>query len=412
MKLLQKLEGAFKTNLREHLKNGGLLLSGSTLTSVLAFVTSIVYANVLPKEIYGEYRYLLGIFNIFNSLALTGMNTAVTQAVSRGHDGALIATIKTQMRWGMAHTLIGVGASIIFLLSSQVMTAIGMLLISLMAPISNALNTTQAFLQGKRAYKATNYATIFQSFLVYGSLITVAYFTKTTLWILAANLIAVLGSNIIIFFWVKRSFNPPLDGDASTSVFGTKLSLISALRIIADQMDVFIVHNLMSPIDLAIFAVTTTIPDRLRGQWKIAQSLQLPNHSKRVLTEIVPPLRKKAMLLAAAAITVCVPIAFCMPWLFTFIYKQYAPYAYLAQIYTFSIVGGLSLLPYTALLSQQREKPILASVGLSIAVYLPLLIAGTVLFGLPGAVIAKTINSYVELGISWMMLEIDLRRLR
>src|SRR5688572_20479176 len=52
----------------------------------VSIALAVAFANLLPKETYGTYRYVLSIANAFGFLALTGMNAAVTRSVARGHD--------------------------------------------------------------------------------------------------------------------------------------------------------------------------------------------------------------------------------------------------------------------------------------------------------------------------------------
>ena len=55
---------------------------GQGINAILAFALTIAFANMIPKETYGIYRYILSIAGILNIFTLKGMNTAVVQAVA------------------------------------------------------------------------------------------------------------------------------------------------------------------------------------------------------------------------------------------------------------------------------------------------------------------------------------------
>ena len=77
-------EKYIKTDMVYLARSGFWLLfgQGTTLLSVLAL--SIVFANFLPKETYGTYKYILSLTGIFSIFTLPGMTTALIRATARG----------------------------------------------------------------------------------------------------------------------------------------------------------------------------------------------------------------------------------------------------------------------------------------------------------------------------------------
>ena len=114
MSILQQLEHRLKINVREHAKNSSLLVVGSFIAAIFGLGVNILFANTLSKEVFGEYRFILGLFNTFNSFALSGMNIAVVQAVARGHEGALASSIRYQLKWAIPHAIGGFIAASFF----------------------------------------------------------------------------------------------------------------------------------------------------------------------------------------------------------------------------------------------------------------------------------------------------------
>ena len=110
--LLRWSEKYTKTDMVYLTKGGSLLTIGQFIASSSAFILSIGFANLLPEETYGTYKYVLSIFPILAIFTLQGMNTAAARAVSNKLDG----TIQDSLSYRMRFSLYGSGASLLIAL--------------------------------------------------------------------------------------------------------------------------------------------------------------------------------------------------------------------------------------------------------------------------------------------------------
>lgn len=397
MSFFSFLERKLKINVREHAKNSILLAAGSFIASLAGLAVNILFANILAKETFGEYRFILGLFNTFNSFALTGMNVAVVQAVARGHEGALLSSIRYQLKWAIPHTLGGLIAAMIFWLNGQSTAAICLALIALVMPISNAFNTYTAFLQGKKAFQAFTASNAIQAIIVYVTIAAAAIATKHVVIITLANITATLLANAITYAWTLAKYKPNSTDEPGAIVYGRNISVLWGLRLAAEQIDTFLIHGLLGPAQLASYAVITTIPERLKGFIKIGPSVVLPDYANRTLAEIVPPLRKKMLLMFIGLGIVTAGYVILCPPVFSIIYPLYKDIIPLAQLYGTSFILGLWSIPLTILFSQQESKTlgkILAASSISQGVIMAVgLFAG----GLLGAVIGKLVFQGIQM---------------
>src|SRR5665213_3415929 len=107
--LLRKSERIFKTDMVYLVKNGSWLGFAQVASTLLAFGMSLFFANVVSKDVYGNYKYIMAATGILGAVSLSGLGTVVTQGVAQGHDGVLKDAVRTSLRWG---TLIAGGAII------------------------------------------------------------------------------------------------------------------------------------------------------------------------------------------------------------------------------------------------------------------------------------------------------------
>lgn len=397
MSLLHHLEGVLKTDLRSHIKNGGWLVIGSGIVSALSLIMSIVFANALSKESFGDYRYALGLLNVFNSFSLSGMNTAVAQAVARGFDGTLAASVRYQFKWAIPHALGGLVAAAIFWSQGNTLAALCLGLFAVFIPSSNALNTYSGFLQGRKLFSTLSTTTIIQSLAVY-ALVTIAVFsTRDALWLTVALITATILSNITVFSWVMWRFKPKEATDPQAITYGRNLSFLWGLRLAAEQIETFLIHGFLGPAALATFAVITTAPERLKGYIKIAPSIVLPNHANRTLAEIVPPLRKKMLLMGLGLVIISIVYILLCPLLFGWVYPLYSDAVPLAQLYGISLILGLWQIP-SAIFQSQQEASVLGKILASSSIFQALIMGiGVIAGGLFGAVLGKLIFQALQL---------------
>lgn len=109
-RLLRWSERYTKTDMIYLASSGWWLNLDVAIQSTLSLLLSITLANLLLPTVYGTYQYLVSIAALVAALCLSGMNSAVTQAVARGHEGVLRTSINFQLRWSVVPatlTLIG-----------------------------------------------------------------------------------------------------------------------------------------------------------------------------------------------------------------------------------------------------------------------------------------------------------------
>src|SRR3989344_1427326 len=102
---LKRTSEYFKTDIIYTLKGGSFLSLGNFFGIMANFALAFFFARLLPKEIYGTYSYIIAWISVLGAFALTGMDTAVIQSVSRGFDNSLIAGLKKKIRYGFLGTL-------------------------------------------------------------------------------------------------------------------------------------------------------------------------------------------------------------------------------------------------------------------------------------------------------------------
>src|SRR3989338_7381802 len=103
--LLNSVSNLFGTNIAYIIKGGSALTLNNFFSIAANFALAFFFARLLPKEIYGTYSYILAWISVLGVFALTGMDMAVIQSVSRGFESSLVLGLKKKIRYGTLGTL-------------------------------------------------------------------------------------------------------------------------------------------------------------------------------------------------------------------------------------------------------------------------------------------------------------------
>jgi len=139
---------------------------------------SIAYANLLPKDVYGTYQYLIALSGLVSAFMLTGMGNAVVQAVARGYEGTLKAGFRAQLKWALVPALVSVGIAVYYFIHGNIEIGLGLLIIAACAPLAQAYGTYGSLLEGKRDFRRLFYFSFIVSTAPYVALLIVLWWSK------------------------------------------------------------------------------------------------------------------------------------------------------------------------------------------------------------------------------------------
>jgi O-antigen/teichoic acid export membrane protein len=343
-------------------------------SSMLSIAQVIVFANFLPKESYGTYKYILSAASAFGFLTLTGMNAAVTQMTSKGSDGILSYSVRLQLRFNALYTAAAVALSAYYWIHRNVPLSLGLLIIGVTFPINAALSTYGAYLSGKKDFRRAAQYGMFSNLFYSLLLITTTVLTKNVIAIVAAY---ALGSLLpVLFFYTRteRSLNasePTSEEKRELATYGGHLSFLNILSTIGRYLDKIVLFHAAGAVQLAVYSLAQAVPDRVEGYFKSWNTILLPKLSERTTHSIRPVFYKRIgqsmiigalvaagyWLIAPAAFRLILPnyldsVEYSRIIMLSFIFTMPAAYVsnvfrsqrVISVIYTSSIFGNLTLI--------------------------------------------------------------------
>lgn len=396
-KLLRWSEKYTKTDM-VYLAHGGFWLTlGQVVSAASSLLLSLAFANLLPKETFGIYKYVLSAAGILAIPTLHGMGTAVTQAVARGHEGSFVPALKARIRWGLIGGVTGLALAGYYYLQGNATLAISFLITAVFLPIMDPFSTYDALLQGKKMFGVSSrYGMISQVAATFSMVITLLA-TKNIFIILLAYFIPWTVLRFIFLKITLKKFPPNQSQDEKTIPYGKNLSIINILTTVAAYMDRFLVFHFLGAVELAVYSIAIAFPENIRNFFKFIQPLALPKFANQEKTETKKYLFHKMWRMAAVIVVIIVLYIIAAPLVFKLLMPKYMDAVLYSQLFSVSLIYFVIALPVSALQAQLEQKKLYRFYTTTSLFQLATLLPMAYFFGIMGVILSRIVSRFFQI---------------
>jgi len=390
--LLRWSEKYTKTDMVYVGKSGFWLAVHQGIATIISFVLSILFAKYVSRDAFGIYKYILSVAGFVSAFSLSGMNTAIVRAVSQGRDGTFARSLPLQLRWTAGQFLVNASISGYYFFNGNTPYSIAFAIIAIFGPISTITNSFGSYLQGKQNFRTYSLYSIYSSSVYFVVIAAVTMFSPSFLYLVAAYFLSTALGNTYFCFRTLKKF-PARNKELRTEdvQYAKRLSLMTIVGSAANQIDSIIVYQLLGPTQLAVYAFSTLVPDRLRGILGVLTSTALPKLAEKSTITAESMLRKQVVL-ALLAVMVIVIYIVSAPYLYYYLFNNYLEAVWYSQVYALSLLALPSLITVPSLYAQRNERALVAiNVGLPL-IKLAISFGAIALWDILGAIIAKLIH--------------------
>lgn len=404
-KFLKWTEQWTKTDMIYLASGGFWLVLLQIVSSGSALLLSLAFANLLPKEIYGDYKYIISLASIIGASSLSGMNMAVTQAIAKGFEGALRKSFIVQIKWGVFQVIIGIIGFFYFLNINNTVFAISFLLLGLFLPIINSTNTYLAYFNGKKNFKAVFYSTAISTLTSAAAILIAIFFWKTTLALVIAYVISNTLTNAFLYFRTLRKYKPENLESTDTIPYGKHLSLMNVSNILASNADKIIIYHFLGATNLAIYYFATAIPNQFRGIFKIIQALALPKMSQKEKTEVRGKILDKIKNVFLSTSVAIIAYIILSKYIYQYVFPQYLDSLNYSRVFSISLIFTAIAMIFISVLQSQAEVKHLYRYNIISSVFQIITIfTMTYLFGLWGAILSNIISAFFNSSFLYILI--------
>jgi O-antigen/teichoic acid export membrane protein len=394
---LRSLERYTKTDM-VYLASGGFWLALDQVGGALmAFGLAIAFANFIPKETYGTYRYLLSAFWTLTAFTLTGLPVAVSQAVARGREGAYKMTLVPSIVAGIPLAFISLGTSVYYLAQGNASFGIAFIVIAVFGPFIQPAYLFGSFLTGRKDYRASSlFGLVLYAIPSIALFATMFVSTNPIVFLgvyLATNVVAgVLLTAATFIFW--RPNDVP---DLGVRKLGGHFSAMNLLSTVAQQIDKIVVFHYLGAVELAVYAFAIALPEQIKGIFNSVSILALPKFVTRPFHEVRANFWNRLWLFTGGMAIIAIIYIIIAPFVFTLFFPAYREAIVYSQIYALSLIPIGNALPVTLLQAHEAKRELYLFNILSPVFQIGTLILFTSWYGLIGAIAARIVGRFAGL---------------
>lgn len=370
-------------------------------TNLISIVLVFIYANLLPKETYGLFQYALAIIGTLNIFTLTGMNSAVSQAVASGKEGVLRASVRYQLKWNMLMFGAAGILGIYYFFMGNLHLAGALFLLGLSVPITNAFSTYTAFLDGKKAFRLNSLFGIGATALYVICMSTAVILSGEFIWLIIAYASASLAASILFYAITLQHFQP-VESEASSAItYGWKLTGIGVMTPLVSQLDKVILANFWGATELAVYSLATVIPNRATTSLKSLMSVGFPKFAMRTPEEINKVFFRRIFQGMVIGLFCAVAYILISPYLFFYLLPKYLDSIAYSQILAISFIFALPNRYISLLLESQKfSKKIFINSTIQNLLRIACYIFFGIWSGIFGLVVAHVLLSFIGMLIN------------
>lgn len=359
----------------------------------MTFGLAIAFAHLVPKETYGQYKYVLSIISLLGTVTLTGLGTAVMQSVSRGYEGTIEYAFWKNIKWSILF-FSGAGIiSIYYFLHQNFTLGISMLIVGCLWPFFNSTNLYSTLLVAKKDFRRlTIYFDIIGNLVPYLALFTTMFFTTNPLWFVMVYIISNTLIGLILYKRIISIYKPNKNIDPEMMSYSKHLSFVGVIAGIAGSLDQILVFHYIGATELAIYNFAMAIPDQIKGPIKSLTNMIFPKIAEKNDKEIREGMNHKMMVLFVLGICLTVGYIIIAPFIFHTFFPKYSESIFYSQIFSLSFLWITSLPASTYLDAKKKIKEIYFSNIFGSSLQIIILFVSVIQWGLFGLVLARVIT--------------------
>jgi O-antigen/teichoic acid export membrane protein len=307
-------------------QNAGFLFALRAVQMLLRLLVLRVVVTTLDHTQFGHYQFILSCLAMLMIFALPGLNYSVMQSAARGYFGDFRRAVKRALAGSTIASVVLFGLGIYF---RELRSAF--FLAALLFPVAYGLDQWKSLRIGTEDFRGYMKIEGTLSLLIAITTVLAVHYRPGDLLVPLASLLAMQTVvNVAVTVSALRRIPDHAPSERGTIGYGTRMTVYSALDIVAREIDKILVALFLSPAVLALYAAAERIPGVVKGVMQDIAGLLAPRFAKR--TRYTATL--DSVLRAFGWVVGAVEVAFAftlLPWVIVLIfgesYRESIPYA-------------------------------------------------------------------------------------
>jgi O-antigen/teichoic acid export membrane protein len=320
--LSRRIGRALKMDFDYVAQGGAWLTVDHVINVATSIATTVVLTNVVGKDTYGSYTYLMGIFMLLLPITVSGISNAMIRSIARGHEGVLWKGTRTRLLGGFAVTIVLAGVSTFFYYQQRMELAWVTAAVCILYPFAFAADDYKSYYQARRDFYAYAVVDSAVNILVCAATIVAALTSGSLLAILGANLASRGVGNLAAFYFAyTRRENDSTDPEFGR--LGRNFSIVAAINNVSFTIDQVLVGSLFSMEIMASYGLATRLSEPFRVIGFLINRLAWPKAVKMGGAEAARKFYSKFFILLAVLVLMAAGVLGLFPLLIRWVFPRY-----------------------------------------------------------------------------------------
>lgn len=339
--LLYRGETALKVDMRYIMAGGFWTLLRFVAGLAASIASMIAFGNLLSKENYGTYSYLLSLGSSLGFLTLSGIGPGVIRAVAQNKESLLPFALKLQLRYNLLATITIAIAGFYYWAHGNTLFAISLAILAVVIPLEAAYHIFEHILIGRKRFDTLTLLTSFSAIGSATATVIALLLTDSVLVLVTVYGVASLGPSYLAYWLVTRNLaktepDPEEARELSRTAFHiTGAGIIGTLAQYVDKITLF---QAAGPAALAVYGFAVAGPERVKGLMKDWVNIALPRLAHREIHEIRRLFYKRITLSFLAGAVAAAAYIFVAPLFFKFLLPKYLDSILYSQAYSLGLL--------------------------------------------------------------------------
>ncbi|MBI5405849.1 oligosaccharide flippase family protein [Candidatus Kaiserbacteria bacterium] len=323
-----------KTDMVYLASRSGLGVIAQVTISLATLAFAVVVGHYLPKETYGEYKYVLSIIAILSLFSLNSIGGAVFQSTAKGYTGALHQGFWANIRWSFFVFSGALALALYYFWFHNPVLAAEILIGGSLSPLLASASLYSPFLDGKKDFTRQMLYSIIDNIFTTGVMVVAVLLTTSPLLLVCAYFIS---NTLGAFYFYRRTkilyASDEKKQDTGMLTFSKHLSALGVLGGIVDAVDQILIFHFAGAAQLAVFAFATALPDQFKTPTKTLSTMISSGFARRTKNEIHHGMTNKFWWYFVFAVCVVVAYLIAAPYIFRLFFPAYMDSVFYSQVY-------------------------------------------------------------------------------
>jgi len=349
---------------------------------------TVAFANLLPPEVYGTYKYVIAASGFVAAFSLNSMNQSVMRSVAKGDIGVVPGLIRTSMLWSLPASAVTLALSAYYFGHSNTTLAFGFVFIAITNVLSNGYGLSKSMLVAIGDFRSNTFFGFPRAVLSILIVLVTLLVTRNVVWILFAYFATntYMGWSQYRYTMKKLGGQESKEGLKEAINFGKHMSVLGFFVLISGQIDQLLLFHFAGAAVLAVYALALAPVQEAQNLIINFSTIIFPKLARKTKEEVRKSLPLRLKQLSFLSMLGTIGYIICVPFLFKYLFPKYLASVLISQVMALTILfqgkGVLESLLIAHGEVKKRYVTLLSSQAIEFALFCILI----PLFGLWGAV--------------------------